>query len=120
MKTAKTFSLVAATAGLVLGAATASAAPMSKPSEFRGYQTCVKAAAKENRGMTVARNYYLNREGVKRLYYVNAHAWVDGEREALAIACTTSLGGHRLVSMDVSPGRFTNDKGSVRVEVASM
>ena len=94
-------------------------AKLSSSTELRGYNACVEAAAPEFKGLQLSRIYYLNEEADKNVYYVNGSAWQSGERVAVRISCDTSTSGHKLLSQTSNVGRYTNERATVRVQVAS-
>jgi len=94
-------------------------AKLSSSSELRGYNVCIEAAEPEFNGLQLSRNYYLNEEGDKNIYYVNGSAWQSGERVAVRISCDTSANGRQLLSQTSNSGRYSNERATVRVQVAT-
>jgi len=113
IKTALLFTAAAASVFTVTAQA-----KLSSSSEMRGYNACVSAAAPEFNGLKLARNYYLNEEADKNVYYVNGSAWQSGERVSVRISCDTTTNGVRLLSQTSNTGRYGIDRTNVRVEVA--
>jgi hypothetical protein len=114
MKTALLISSAIAAASL----ATVAEARTSSSAEFRGYSTCVSAAAKDTKGLVTSRQYYVDKSGAQHRYYINATRWAEGERDYARIDCKTAARGHRLVSVNVEPGQYTLDRGQVNIEIA--
>jgi len=114
IKTALIFTAAAASV-----VAVTAQAKLSSSSEMRGYNACVEAAAPEFKGLQLSRSYYLNEESDKKIYYVNGSAWQSGERIAVRISCDTSSNGAKLLSQTSNTGRYTNQRATVRVQVAT-
>ena len=114
MKTAA----IIGTACLTLAFSAASEARTSTASEMRGYNNCVNEASKDSNGLVTQREYLIEKSGASAMYYINASRWQDGERNAVRVACETTLRGARLVSASIEEGRFSNDPARVTVEIA--
>jgi hypothetical protein len=113
IKTALIFTAAAASV-----VAVTAQAKLSSSSEMRGYNACVEAAAPDFNGLQLSRNYYLNEEADRNIYYVNGSAWQSGERIAVRISCDTSTNGVKLLSQTSNTGRYTLERATVRVQVA--
>lgn len=111
--------ILTAAALTIVASATTATARTSSVTEFRGYSACLDAAREDSRGLVAKRTYLIDRDGASTTYYINATRWNGDAREAVRVACETSARGQRLLSASTEPGRFTRERGSVTVEVAT-
>lgn len=103
----------------VLSAGSAAADRPLKQSEQRGYQNCVSAADEDNRSFYTAGAFFINRDANARQFYINGNAWVGDRRQAVRVACETSLSGNRVIEIVSAPGRFEQGTEVSTFEVAA-
>jgi hypothetical protein len=78
----------------------------SSYSESRGYQNCVDAAARDDRIIKVAADYFIYEHSDTRRYYLNGYAFRQGESVPVKIACDTTSSGHRTLDVTVATGSY--------------
>jgi hypothetical protein len=91
--------------GLALPAASA-AAPGSSFAESRGYQHCRAAAERAVDLYSLDGKYYIYERDDARQYYMNGFARIDGVSTPVKIDCLTTVGGHRVQTVNVATGEF--------------
>ncbi len=75
----------------------------------RGYDSCLNAAEDmlaANAGMVAERFYLHNGGDADQHFYINASAFIDGERAELGFSCKTSLTGHRVLDIQKVDARY--------------
>jgi ribosome modulation factor len=99
-------SIAAGAVALALLAGNAWAGQPSSFAESRGYQACVDGAAREAKLIEVDSDYYIYEHSDARRYYLNGHAFQNGDSTEVKIACDTTHGGHRLLGVSVDSGQY--------------
>ena len=115
MKTS--FILAAAVTATV--ATTAVEAKNSSPAEYRGYENCIEAADEQSHGLVTKRTYLISKDNEVTNYFVNGSRWEDGDRAQVRITCETTKAGRELLSTVIEPGKWVQERGVVRVELAA-
>jgi len=88
--------------------------------QLDGYRLCLRAASRQLPGLSDGPEYFINEGPRRRSYFINGTAWAeDGSRRAVRVACRTSRSGHRLVSLDIGPGRYARAAASGQLIVAT-
>lgn len=104
--------------GALLLAGAAQAATPSSFSESAGYQNCARAAAGEVQVIKLDADYYIYQHTDSRRYYLNGHAFIGGDSQAVKVACETTLSGNRILNVAVDNGSYAA-RQSEPVEVAT-
>ena len=94
---------------LVVSLFIASAANAGMFSTKRGYDSCLNAAESmltSNAGMVAERFYLHNKSAEDQHFYINASAFVDGDRSNIGISCKTNLTGHRVLDIEKIDARY--------------
>jgi hypothetical protein len=110
---------IATTAALLMSGSvlmsSAALAGTSTPSEFRGYQACLKANADAVRGLVPERTYLIDESAQSRTYYINATAWQNGERVEVGMSCETNRSGRLIENKGVSLTRYAPASEAIQV-----
>ena len=91
---------------LLVGAAGAMADAPGSKSHQRGFNNCVDAVESNVDGLRVERKYFTNTHADSREFYLNSRGMIDGSWGPVKIACETSRGGHRLLTVSHKSGRY--------------
>lgn len=109
---------LALTAGLLMTGAPDADAETSSAAERRGYYLCLDKARATAHGFSPHRTYFVESMGPNRQYFINAAAWVEGDRATVRVDCQTSASGRRLMSLNMAPGRYVQATDINTFEVA--
>ncbi len=97
-------------------AMSAEAGPLSVQ---KGYDLCGSEIRAQGEGVTLSPFHLLQRRDTSNMYYINSTAWEDGERVQHRSACETKKSGRKILALETSYGRWTQQKGVVGIEVAT-
>ena len=87
----------------------ASAANAAMFTTKRGYDNCMNAAEDlltAQAGMVAERYYLHSRSDADQHFYINATAFVEGERSEVGFSCKTNLAGHRVIEIEKVDARY--------------
>lgn len=102
----RTGRIAAGAAALALLTGHAWAGQPSSFAESRGFQACVDGAEREAHLIDVDSDYFIYENDDARRYYLNGHAFRNGETTEVKIACDTTRSGHRLLGVSVDLGHY--------------
>lgn len=87
----------------------------------RSYSVCRSAFQAVSVGLVTERHHFIDKRAGNPLLYLNGSRWEEGKRTLAKMSCETDLRGSRILSSEISAGRYRNPRTKVTtIELATL